>query len=308
MLEPTPPPKPLGWPTLCFNHRHVNTRPRLGDILINMGLLDELQLKSALSLHRYWSKPLGWAVLNRRFCTEQELLGALEIQTGLRGIDLDNTELDPNLATAIPAKFAKMHRLVPVRIARNRQEILVVAVAAPGSLPAIDEAQKLARTSRVLAVLATDSAIERAIARLYGSGDQGAAPNPMSGTMAPTTDAAPIPMEAPKARPVLVYGWTPTTAKAIAITLSSEWVQARVVGPREVLQATEEDIIVAPLPALEALRPSQGFRAKLVVACGSPDPGRARARAMGAHRVLAGRLDFDQLVQAVRSVEATATA
>lgn len=271
-----------------------------------MGLLDELQLKSALSLHRYWNKPLGWAVLNRRFCTEQELLGALEVQTGLRGIDLDNTELDASLATLIPAKFAEKHRLVPVRIVRNRQEVLVVAVAAPVSLPAIDEAQKLAGKSRVHAFLATDSAIERAIARLYGPSDTREAAR----TMAPVTDAAPLQqaVEAPKARPVLVYGWAPTTAKSIAITLSSEWVQARVVGAREVLDATEEDIIVAPLPALEALRPSQGFRAKLVVACGNPEPGRARATALGAHRVLAGRLDFDQLVKAVRSVGAAAMA
>lgn len=277
---------------------------------MNMGLLDELQLKSALSLHRYWNKPLGWAVLNRRFCTEQELLRALEVQTGLRGIDLDHTELDASLTTLIPAKFAQKHRLVPVRIVRNRQEVLVVAVAAPVWLPAIDEAQKLAGKSRVHAFLATDAALERAMARLYGPADQREAALELPRTMAPATDAAPQQqaVEAPAARPVLVYGWTPTTAKSIAITLSSEWVQARVVGAREVLEATEEDIIVAPLPALEALRPGQGFRAKLVVACGNPEPGRARAKAMGAHRVLAGRLDFEQLVKAVRSAGAAATA
>lgn len=277
-----------------------------------MGLLDELQLKSALSLHRYWSKPLGWAVLSRRFCTEEQLLGALEVQTGLRGIDLDHTELDSSLASLIPAKFARKHRLVPVRIVRNRQEVLVVAVAAPVALPAIDEAQKLARKSRVHAFLATDSAIDRAIAKLYGSGETSAASDSMPGLMAPVTDAAPaapvVEVAAPKARPVLVYGWTPTTAKSIAITLSSEWVQARVVGAAEILHAAEEDVIVAPLPALEALRPRQGFRARLVVACGNPETGAARARQLGAHRVLAGRLDFDQLVKAVRSLGAVATA
>jgi type IV pilus assembly protein PilB len=277
---------------------------RLGDILISLGLLDEVQLRSALSLHRYWGKPLGWAVVHRRFCTEQQVLGALEIQTGIKGMDLDCAQLDPQLAALIPAKVAQKHRLVPVALTAHRKDVLVVAVAAPGSLTALDEAQKVARKHGVEAVLATDSAIERAIARLYLPDLRGAAYLP--GVMKPATDAAQDPGaftgEQQEARPVLIYGWAPTAAKTLAITLASEWVQARVAGPSEVLQATARDIVLAPLAALEALRPAAGYRAKLVVACDDTVFQLSRAQRLGACRVLPIPPTCQQLIDAVMTL------
>jgi type IV pilus assembly protein PilB len=145
----------------------MQTKKRLGEILLQMEAVDELQLQSALAYQRKWGVPLGQVVVDLRFCSVEQVLGALAQQTGVPAVTLDAALLDPSLARLLPRKLAEMHRVVPLRVEGPRDMVLVVAIAAPASMHSLDAVRSVTGKLRVVPRLATDAAISRAIERLY---------------------------------------------------------------------------------------------------------------------------------------------
>jgi type IV pilus assembly protein PilB len=145
----------------------MRTKKRLGEILLEMGAVDELQLQSALAYQRKWGVPLGQVVVDLRFCSVEQVLGALAQQTGVAAVALDAEPLELGLAKLLPRRLAEQHRVVPLKLEGPRDTVLVVAIAAPASMHALDAVRSVTRKLRVVPRLATDAAISRAISRLY---------------------------------------------------------------------------------------------------------------------------------------------
>src|SRR5437588_1196989 len=99
-----------------------------------MGAIDPMQLQAALGHQKQWGLPLGQAVVEKRFCSADDVLRALQVQTGHPVIRLDGLKLDPAMAQVLPHKSAEKLRVVPLRLDGKRSEVLVIAVAAPGGL------------------------------------------------------------------------------------------------------------------------------------------------------------------------------
>ncbi|HEX5748041.1 MAG TPA: hypothetical protein VFZ09_17500 [Archangium sp.] len=148
----------------------MQTKKRLGEILVGLGVLDGLQLQSALAYQRKWGVPLGQVVVDLRFCTAEQVLEALANQTGVPAMNLDAQRVDARLAALVPRRLAEMHRVVPLWLEGPRDMVLVVAIAAPASLQSLDAVRGVACKARVVPWLATDAAIGRAIERLYQTG------------------------------------------------------------------------------------------------------------------------------------------
>jgi type IV pilus assembly protein PilB len=278
-------------------------RVNLGQILMNMGAIDAMQLQAALAHHRQWGTPLGQSLVQNRLCSEEVVMTALAKQTGLPLIDLDAHELDLSLAPILSRKVAEQHRVVPLRLEGRRQETLVVAIAAPAGLGALDAVRSVSK-KRVVAQLASDAAIDKALGKLY----RGYA---TAETVRVAARNAPIVMEEeqfeldpasePAARPVMIYGWTESAGRNLALILSAEGISARVVGAMEVLSCLEDDVLIAPLPAVEALLPQgQRFRGRLIVAGKRPEEDLPRAQRIGARGFIAAPLDTELLLRAVR--------
>lgn len=143
-------------------------RKGLGEILVSRGAIDALKLKSALAYQRQWGIPLGRVLIENRLCSIEQVLAGLAEQAGLPVLDLDEVQISGEAVNLISLKVAKQHKVVPLRLEGKRQEVLVVAIAAPASLEALDAVRSVSGKSRVVAYLALDEAIERAIAVLYG--------------------------------------------------------------------------------------------------------------------------------------------
>lgn len=144
-------------------------KKRLGDILLERGVVDALQLHSALAYQRKWGVPLGQVVVDQRFSTAQQVLEALALQAGMQTVDLDVQPPDAHLTWLIPERVAEAHRVVPLKLEGQggRDSVLVVAIAAPASLASLDAVKSVSGKPRVVAKLASDAAIRRAIGRLY---------------------------------------------------------------------------------------------------------------------------------------------
>ena len=229
-------------------------RPRLGDILLGMEAIDPLQLQSAVGYQRQWGTPLGKVLVDKGFCTEEQVLAALARQTGFPIAELDKEKLDPIFARLLPQRIAEKHQVIPLRVEGKRQEVLVVAIAAPASLASLDAVRSVSGKQRVVPLLASDSAIQAAIKVLYEGADENefAALTPFLNAPVPEEEEEYLLTE-PIPNPVFIFGWPEQAAQGIALTLATEGFEARVVGPREVLGCIADDVIVAPLPAIEAV-------------------------------------------------------
>jgi type IV pilus assembly protein PilB len=142
-------------------------KQRLGELLQKAGLVDEIQLRAALGFHYKWGVPLGQVVVDMRFCTSQQVLELLAGQVDLPVVDLDAQPLDEQLADVLPVETAEACRVVPLRVEGARGSVLVVAAAAPARPTVLDEVARVAGKVRVVALVATDAAVSRAIDRIY---------------------------------------------------------------------------------------------------------------------------------------------
>lgn len=142
------------------------TRPtRLGDLLVAAGMITEEELTEGLALQKGSGKRLGEVLQENGIITESELIEALQMQLGIEFIDLSKINIPTELAQVVPKNIAKQHQVVPVRIFRDE---LYLAMSDPLNFYAIEEVRQAVRR-KVVPMVATTNAVERAIQILYGN-------------------------------------------------------------------------------------------------------------------------------------------
>ncbi|MCP5026920.1 MAG: Flp pilus assembly complex ATPase component [Actinomycetia bacterium] len=108
----------------------------MGEILVDLGLLTDAEVLSALERQSERSMRLGDLLLDEGRIQPRDLLRALALQFGLEFEDLSDRPVDLELAQIIPASLAKRHRAVPIR---REDEAIVVAMANPIDVLALDD-------------------------------------------------------------------------------------------------------------------------------------------------------------------------
>ena len=138
---------------------------RLGDLLLHIGLISQEQLDRALTLQKGTKQRLGTVLIENGFITEQQLIEALELQLGIEFVDLSKTVIAPEMAQVLSKNIAKKYGVVPVRVDRDT---LYLAMSDPLNFMALEEV-KTATRKRVVPMIATGEAVDRAILTLYGN-------------------------------------------------------------------------------------------------------------------------------------------
>ncbi len=111
-------------------------KKRLGELLLETGLLDEEGLTRALAEQRSKRGKLGEVIVSLGLATEQEIAQALSLQLGIPTIDLKNTPVEPQAIELIQEKVARKHLIIPVAI---DQRDLHIAMADPLSFEAFED-------------------------------------------------------------------------------------------------------------------------------------------------------------------------
>ena len=112
---------------------------RLGEILIDAGVIEERQLKYALAEAARWGKRVGEVLISRNDCTEQDIIRALSTQLGIPVASLSTTVMIPHrVLHLIPAEFARERQVLPLFLS-NHTGVLDVAVSDPASFELLDE-------------------------------------------------------------------------------------------------------------------------------------------------------------------------
>ena len=136
---------------------------RLGEILIDAGVLTGEDLNRALTIQKDSGKRLGTVLIENKFITEMQLIETLKMQLGIDFIDLNNEKIDPGMAKYIPKIVAKQYRIIPVKVEGDR---LWIAMEDPMNFRAIEAAKEVSK-KRVTPMIAYKDAVSRALSVLY---------------------------------------------------------------------------------------------------------------------------------------------
>ncbi|MDR2137293.1 MAG: GspE/PulE family protein [Synergistaceae bacterium] len=137
--------------------------PKLGDILVQSGVVDEKRIVEFLRKQAHMHKRLGEALVAEGVITEVKLAEALSTQLDIPFLMLTRYNPMPEAIKAVPRHVAERLRLVPLSLNDN---VLLIAMADPLDLLAQDEVHML--TGRDLKLCVTTlTEIKNNLDRLY---------------------------------------------------------------------------------------------------------------------------------------------
>ena len=137
-------------------------RKRIGDLLLEAGVITEEQLTNALD-NKSREEKLGDFLIKENILTEQQLIEVLEFQLGIPHISLNQIPIDPELLHLVPAELAKRAQLIPIRREKNK---LFIAMADPMDYFAIEEV-RMATGCQIETTIAAKDDLYRTITKYY---------------------------------------------------------------------------------------------------------------------------------------------
>lgn len=141
-------------------------RKKLGEMLVEAGVLSEQGLRMALNEQKRWGGTLGRTLVEMKLLSEAELVRVLSLQLSLPTIDLDTVEIHPSVLELVPGELAEHYSIVPFA---QPMKFLDVAMADPTNLGIIDEL-RIRTQLNIRPYLAGPKMIERALAKHYRRG------------------------------------------------------------------------------------------------------------------------------------------
>ena len=110
---------------------------RLGDLLVESGVIDDAQLQQALATQKQTGQKLGRTLVDLGFVTEDRLLEVLSEQLRVPLVDLRHYHYDPDTVRLIPETMARRYRVIALK--QNPDGSLLVGMADPTDIFAYDD-------------------------------------------------------------------------------------------------------------------------------------------------------------------------
>jgi type IV pilus assembly protein PilB len=115
-------------------------KKRIGDILVELGFVDEGKMKMALEETKKSGLLLGHVLLRLDWVTEEQLQMAIAIQSGAKILDTKSITVDKSLISQIPLAYAVTNNLFPIE---KKGDVITVAMANPFDVVARDELSRM---------------------------------------------------------------------------------------------------------------------------------------------------------------------
>ena len=139
----------------------------LGRILIKMGILTREKVHECLKIQkqRHGAMRIGQIFLELGLIDEQQLQIALAAQRGMEYVNLDEIDIPPDVIEKVPAQMAKTYHIVPIEYNKEQNELSVV-LDNPDNFRATDDLSTL-MGFKVTAKITDPEALESALTRYY---------------------------------------------------------------------------------------------------------------------------------------------
>ncbi|MCP4579474.1 MAG: Flp pilus assembly complex ATPase component [Deltaproteobacteria bacterium] len=143
----------------------MHRKKKLGEMLIDGGLLTEEQLDLALEAKKGSESKLGEFLIKQGVLRESQLIDLLSEQLRIKKYLIEAYPLDFNLAEMIPADVVQKHQVVPLE---KKGHLLTIAMIDPMDIKALDTIEVLTNME-VEPVICTEQELNQMFASLYGA-------------------------------------------------------------------------------------------------------------------------------------------
>ena len=143
---------------------------RIGQILVDLGFIDEEQLEQLLmEQHDRPTDLLGQIAIDLDLITDVQLAQALAEQMDLQVVKLDETVVQPDALAQVTEPMAQLYRIIPVAFNAD-DNVLTIAMCDPQKLSTLDELRTFLGYD-IRAVVATEADILKALDRYYAASE-----------------------------------------------------------------------------------------------------------------------------------------
>jgi hypothetical protein len=113
---------------------------RLGQVLIDLGYIDDDKLWEILDEAKSNSLPVGQVALAKGLITETQLLQALADQFSIKFLTAEELKPSPESLVAIPETVASVFKVLPLAV---KEGVVTVAIGDPMNLPSLDDLRNM---------------------------------------------------------------------------------------------------------------------------------------------------------------------
>ncbi len=141
------------------------TKIKIGELLLQGGVINPEQLQEALFLQQNQSKDklLGQILIELGYVSKEQLWLILAIQSGYPYISLSSCIIETEVLSLIPKAWAEKYQAFPID---KIQDILTLAMVNPLDKLALEQIQKLTKYN-VMVFLTTPLELTEMISRYY---------------------------------------------------------------------------------------------------------------------------------------------
>ena len=140
---------------------------RIGQILLDSGMISNKQLENALNQQNEGGARLGYYLVSNNAISENDLNKFLARQQNIESANLDEIDIDENIIRLISGDIARRYEVIPIEIVGKK---LIVAMTDPHNLFAIDDL-RFSLGMDIEPHITASSMIRRALARYYPDSD-----------------------------------------------------------------------------------------------------------------------------------------
>ena len=141
---------------------------RLGELLVQQGLITHDQLRIALTEQKSQNIPIGRLLVRLGFVTEAVIRDIMARTIGQESIDLTQVLVDAEALKLVPQDFARRHRLLPIAYDAEKN-LLIVAITEVFNVVALDQLRAtLGHNIQMKTVLAGQAQLDEFIDQFYG--------------------------------------------------------------------------------------------------------------------------------------------
>jgi type IV pilus assembly protein PilB len=144
-------------------------RRRFGQVLVDLGFVDDDQLWEILEEAKNTAQPVGQVAVARGLINEDQLLQALGEQHGLKIVNMQEIKPQPEALQLVPETMANVYKVVPISF---KDKVLTIAIGDPNNLAALDDLRNLLNITEVQAQLAMPQAIAEALTKVYAGKEE----------------------------------------------------------------------------------------------------------------------------------------
>ncbi|SHJ70854.1 type II secretion system protein E (GspE) [Hathewaya proteolytica DSM 3090] len=142
-------------------------KKRIGDMLLEEGIITEEQLKEVLEVQKNTKGKFGEILLQKGFINEEDLINFLSKQMNIKKIDLSDMDIPEETVFNIPKDIAERYNVIAFK---EELGVLCVAMTDPSNLIVVDDLRFITQKN-IQVFLCKQDSIQQAINKYYKKQD-----------------------------------------------------------------------------------------------------------------------------------------